>query len=261
MSDFQVTFLGTGTSQGVPMIACDCPVCSSPDPRDNRTRSSLYIETPEAAFVVDTGPDFRAQCLRERVAHVDAVVFTHSHTDHLMGFDDLRRFCDLRPGNTMPIHASAETMADIERVFKFAFDGTAKFPGYIIPEPHLVDGPFQIGETRITPLPVPHGRIMVNGYLFERHGRRVFAYLSDCKLVPAAVRAQIAGVETLCLDALRHRPHPTHMSLDEAVATARDVGAARSWLTHLCHDLGHVETEKLLPPGVRVAYDGLKLRL
>ena len=168
MADFQVTFLGTGTSQGVPMIACDCPVCSSPDPRDQRTRSSLYIETPECAFVVDTGPDFRAQCLREIVARVDAVVLHPPHTDHIMGFDDLRRFCDLQADHKMPIYASPETMADIQRVFRFAFDGTAKFPGYIRPEPHLVTGPFQIGGTRITPLPVPHGRIMVNGYLFER---------------------------------------------------------------------------------------------
>ena len=261
MADFQVTFLGTGTSQGVPMIACSCPVCSSPDPRDNRTRSSLYIETPECSFVVDTGPDFRAQCLREKVTRVDAVILTHAHTDHLMGFDDLRRFCDLQPDNRMPIYASADTMEDLKRVFKFAFDGTAKFPGYIRPEPHVVTGPFQLGETRITPLPVPHGRITVNGYLFERHGQRLFAYLSDCKLVPPEVRSQIAGVEALSLDALRHRPHPTHMSLDEALETAAAVGAGQSWLTHLCHDLGHVETTKLLPANVHVAYDGLKLSL
>ena len=259
MGDFRVTFLGTGTSQGVPMIACDCPVCSSPDARDKRTRSSIYVETPEAAFVVDTGPDFRTQCLRERVRRLDAVVYTHAHTDHIMGFDDLRRFCDLLPDNTMPIYASPETMADLQRVFRFAFDGSARFPGYIRPEPHLITGPFYVGETEITPLPVPHGRIHVNGYLFTRGGRRLLAYFSDCKDVPAPVRARVAGVKTLVLDALRHRPHPTHMSLDEALEVSAALRPQQTYLTHLCHDLGHAETEKILPDHVRVAYDGLKI--
>lgn len=260
-TDFQILFLGSGTSQGVPMIACDCPVCTSTDPRDNRTRSSVFITTPEAAFVVDTGPDFRTQCLRERIRWLDAVVYTHSHTDHIMGFDDLRRFCDMQKNGQLPIYASPETMADIQRVFRFAFDGTGRFPGYIHPEPHLVEGPFRIGETLLTPLPVPHGRIKVNGYLFERAGRRLFAYLSDCKTVPESVREQIAGVEVLALDALRHRPHPTHMSLDEALETAAAVRPGRTLLTHLCHDLGHAATEKTLPDGVRIAYDGLRINL
>ncbi len=261
MGDFQITFLGTGTSQGVPMIACDCPVCSSSDPRDRRTRSSLYIETPEAAFVVDTGPDFRAQCLRERVRRLDAVVYTHSHTDHIMGFDDLRRFCDLLAGRDLPVYASPDTMADLQRVFRFAFDGTARFPGYLRPEPRPVTETFRIGETSITPLPVPHGRINVNGYLFARGGRKLFAYLSDCKAVPELVRERIAGVEVLVLDALRHRPHPTHMSLDEALEVSAALRPRATYLTHLCHDLGHAETEKILPGNVRVAYDGLKVVL
>ena len=261
MADLQITFLGTGTSQGVPMIGCHCPVCCSRDPRDTRTRSSIFVQTPEAAFVVDTGPDFRAQCLRERIGSLDAVVYTHSHTDHIMGFDDLRRFCDLHADNKMPIYASPETMSDLQRCFRFAFDGSARFPGYINPEPHLVDGPFWIGETELTPLRVPHGSITVNGYLLTRSGRRLFAYLSDCKAVSTAVRAQIAGVDTLSLDALRHRPHPTHMSLGEALEVAADVRPRQTWLTHLCHDLGHVETEKTLPSSVRIAYDGLRIAL
>ena len=259
MPAFELTFLGTGTSQGVPMICCSCPVCTSTDPRDQRTRSSVYIKTSEVAFVVDTGPDFRAQCLREKLCHLDAVVYTHAHTDHIMGFDDLRRFCDVHPDHKLPIHASPETMADLQRVFRFAFDGTARFPGYLHPDPHLVDGPFQLGDLELTPLPVPHGRITVNGYLFTRNGRKLFAYLSDCKAVPDPVRELIEGVEILSLDALRHRPHPTHMSLDEALEAAAAVRAGQTYLTHLCHDLGHVETEKILPPNVHVAYDGLKL--
>ena len=261
MSDFQITFLGTGTSQGVPMICCSCPICTSTDPRDKRTRSSVYLKTTEVAFVVDTGPDFRAQCLREGLCHLDAVVYTHAHTDHIMGFDDLRRFCDVHPDNLLPIYASPETMADLQRVFRFAFDGTARFPGYIHPEPHLVGGPFQLGDLELTPLPVPHGRISVNGYLFTQRGRKLFAYLSDCKAVPEFVRELITGVEILSLDALRHRSHPTHMSLDEALEVAAAVQPGQTYLTHLCHDLGHVETETNLPPNVHVAYDGLKLTL
>jgi len=161
-----VTFLGTGTSQGVPMIGCDCDVCLSPDPRDNRLRSSIYIETPECSWVVDTGTDFRTQALREDIRKVDAVVFTHSHTDHIMGFDDLRRFSHAR--GSMPVYASAETMRDLERVFRFAFNTSNPVPYYLKPEPHVIDGPFQLGETFITPLPVPHGDSMVNGYLFSR---------------------------------------------------------------------------------------------
>ena len=148
------------------MIGCDCAVCRSPDPRDKRLRSSVYIETPETAFIVDTGTDFRTQALRENIRRVDAVVFTHSHTDHIMGFDDLRRFSWQR--GSMPVYASAKTMADLERVFMFAFKGTNPFPGYLKPEPHLVNGPFFLGETKITPLPVPHGKAEVNGYLFSR---------------------------------------------------------------------------------------------
>lgn len=261
MADFQIIFLGTGTSQGVPMIACHCPVCASTDPRDNRTRSSVVVQTPEAAIAVDTGPDFRTQCLRERIEALDAVIYTHAHTDHIMGFDDLRRFCDLHAENKMPIYASPETMTALKRCFQFAFDGSARFPGYINPEPHVVEGPFWIGETEITPLPVPHGSILVNGYLFTRHGRRLFAYLSDCKAVSPEIREQIAGVEVLCVDALRHRPHPTHMSLDEALEVAAAVRPGQTFLTHLCHDLGHAVTEKTLPVGVRIAFDGLRIAL
>jgi phosphoribosyl 1,2-cyclic phosphate phosphodiesterase len=156
------------------MIGCDCDVCRSADPRDNRLRSSIYIETPECSFVVDTGTDFRTQALRENIRKVDAVIFTHSHTDHIMGFDDLRRFSHAR--GSMPVYASAETMRDLRRVFEFAFNGLNPFPGYLKPEPHVIDGPFKLGEMLITPLPVPHGDFIVNGYLFSRDGKKLVAY-------------------------------------------------------------------------------------
>jgi phosphoribosyl 1,2-cyclic phosphate phosphodiesterase len=251
-----LTFLGTGTSQGVPAIACDCDVCQSPDPRDKRLRSSIYIETPECAWVVDTGPDFRTQALRENIRRLDAVVFTHSHTDHIMGFDDLRRYShDL---GSIPVYASAETMRDLARVYEFAFNGLNRFPGYMVPVPHIVDAPFRLGETLITPLPVPHGRSMVNGYLFSRHNEKLVAYLSDCAAVPDEIARQIAEVKVLIIDALRPRPHPTHLTVDQALEVSAKVRPARTLFTHISHYLAQ-SSEAELPSGVGIAYDGLKL--
>lgn len=259
MPQLTITFLGTGTSQGVPMIGCGCAVCASDDPRDKRTRSSIFVETPECSFVVDTGPEFRVQCLREKIARLDAVVYTHAHTDHIMGFDDLRAFCHgARP---MPMYASAETMADLQRVFAFAFDGKNQFPGYVLPAPHVIAAPFFLGETEVTPLPVKHGRARVDGFLFTRRGEKLAAYLSDCKTVADAVVERIRGVRALIVDALRHREHPTHMSVREALALAEKVRPERTWFTHICHELGHAATEAALPGNVRVAFDGLKLDL
>ena len=255
----RVTFLGTGTSQGVPMIRCDCAVCRSTDPRDNRTRASVYLETPEGSYVVDTGTDFRTQCLRENIWQVDAVIMTHAHTDHVMGFDDLRRYAAPR-GGVMPVYASAETMADLARVFAFAFESTNPWPGYLKPEPHLVRGPFSLGKTEITPLPVPHGRSETYGYLFVRAGVKLLAYLSDCSAVPDAIAAQIAGVQLLVIDALRHQPHPTHLSVEQALEVAQRVQPGRTLFTHICHELPQ-SAESELPARTGLAYDGLQIDL
>ena len=257
-AQLKVTFLGTGTSQGVPMIGCDCAVCHSDDPRDQRLRSSIYLETPECAWVVDTGTDFRTQALRANIRRLDAVVFTHSHTDHIMGFDDLRRFGAIR--GFMPVYASRETMADLERVFEFAFKALNPFPGYLKPEPHIIDGPFSLGATLITPLPVPHGSATVNGYLFSRGGKKLVAYLSDCSAVPEAIADQIVDVRVLIIDALRPKPHPTHLSVDQALAVAQRVRAGQTYFTHIAHELAQ-SAEANLPPGAHIAYDGLKLEL
>ena len=240
------------------MIGCDCAVCHSSDPRDQRLRSSIYVETPEFAWVVDTGTDFRTQALRENIRRLDAVVFTHSHTDHIMGFDDLRRYShDL---GSIPVYASADTMRDLARVYEFAFNGLNRFPGYLVPVPHVIEGPFVLGQTTITPLPVPHGRTTVNGYLFSRRGRKLVAYLSDCSAVPDEIANQISGVEVLVIDALRHKPHPTHLSVAQALEVATRVQPGRTLFTHVCHELPQSE-EANLPAGVGIAYDGLKIEL
>jgi len=256
-SQLRLTFLGTGTSQGVPMIRCDCAVCRSTDPRDNRTRASIYLETPEGSYVVDTGTDFRTQCLRENIWQVDAAIMTHAHTDHVMGFDDLRRFAAPRAGR-MSVYASAETMADLERVFEFAFKTVSPWPGYLKPEPHIISGPFSLGETAITPLPVPHGNSETYGYLFARQGVKLLAYLSDCSAVPDEIARQIAGVRLLVIDALREKPHPTHLSIRQALEVAQRVQPARTLFTHICHELPQ-SAESQLPPNVGLAYDGLKV--
>jgi phosphoribosyl 1,2-cyclic phosphate phosphodiesterase len=240
------------------MIGCDCAVCHSPDPRDQRLRSSIYVETPECAWVVDTGTDFRTQALRENIRRLDAVVFTHSHTDHIMGFDDLRRYShDL---GSIPVYASAETMRDLARVYEFAFNGLNRFPGYLVPVPHIIEGPFQLGGTTITPLPVPHGKATVNGYLFSRDGAKLVAYLSDCSAVPDPIVEKIAGVKALIIDALRPKPHPTHLSVEQALEVAAKVRPENTWFTHIAHELPQA-SEAGLPAGVGIAYDGLKLCL
>lgn len=255
----RVTFLGTGTSQGVPRIGCGCAVCVSPDPRDRRTRCSIYLESRELSWVVDTGADFRTQCLREGVLKVDAALYTHAHTDHVLGFDDLRPFCHVdRP---LPLFGSAATLGQLAQMFAFAFDPAIRVPGYVHPQPNVVEGEFALGEVSVLPLPLPHGRTISTGYLFRRGAVPLLAYLTDCKTVPPEVVEAVVGVRHLVIDALRKKPHPTHLSIGEALEVVERVGAGSSWLTHLCHDHRHEELEAELPPGVRVAYDGLRFEM
>ncbi len=253
-----VTVLGSGTSQGVPMIGCKCAVCQSDDPRDKRTRSSIFVETPQAEIMVDTTPDLRQQALREGLDHVDAILFTHPHADHIMGFDDLRRFCEIQ-GGPLPIYGSADTLSKIEDIFHYAFNPRTVVPGYVHVLPHAVAGMFELGGLEITPLPVPHGAVSTLGFLFARQGRKLLAYLSDCAEVPGPIQALVAGVEVLIIDGLRDKPHPTHLTVSAAVAASQAIRAKRSFITHQTHEKRHVDRTLDLPPGVEVAYDGMKI--
>jgi phosphoribosyl 1,2-cyclic phosphate phosphodiesterase len=253
----KVTVLGSGTSQGVPMIGCKCPVCLSTDPRDKRLRSSIYVEAPSAKILVDTTPDLRQQALREGLDHLDAVFFTHPHADHMMGFDDLRRFCEIQ-GGPLPIYGSTATLEQVERIFYYAFTPKQNVPGYVHVIPHVISGPFELGGIEITPLPVPHGAVSTLGFLFSHGGRKLLAYMSDCASVPEAVRELIAGVDVLIIDGLRDKPHPTHLTVSGAKEAAKVIGAKRAFITHLTHEKNHVDRQRDVLPDVDVAYDGLK---
>jgi len=252
----RITFLGTGTSHGVPMIGCECATCRSTDPHDNRLRPSIFIETSNARVLVDAGPDLREQALRHRIARVDAIVFTHGHADHILGMDDVRRFNALMDGS-MPCYGDAATLEDIRRMFSYVFDpATPKGGGLPQLDLRVIDGPFSVGDIHLQPVPIWHGRRRILGF---RVGG--FAYLTDCSRIDEAAWPLLERLEVLVLDALREKPHPTHFSLSDAIETAARIGAARTFFTHMAHDLPHEATNARLPDGMRLAHDGLVLSM
>ncbi|MBV8816028.1 MAG: MBL fold metallo-hydrolase [Verrucomicrobia bacterium] len=255
-----VTFLGTGTSVGVPVPLCDCRVCHSQDSRDQRWRSSVYIETPSACWVIDTAVEFRLQAIRAKIARLDAVIYTHAHADHILGFDDLRRFSTAN-GDEMPIYASKETLAHLARTFAYAFNSEIKIPGYVQPLVYAIDGPFCLGDNEIIPIPVEHGRIHTLGFLVRQGEYSKFGYISDCKVISDQGLHDLAGVETLVLGTPLKMSRFSHLSLTEGLALVSLLKPRQAYFTHLGHDFLHAETEKSLPENCFLAYDGLRLEL
>lgn len=260
-SALKVTLLGTGTSTGIPVIGCQCRVCQSADPHDARTRCACHIEAGGLSLIIDTGPDFRQQAIREDIRRVDAVLFTHHHFDHVVGLDDLRPFFF---GNRTPIpcFARGNTVAVLQRMFQYIF-GDGSYPGVPLLALNEVDGPFEVqsrytpdAAVQITPINVFHGELPLFGY---RVGR--FAYLTDTSHIPETSFALLKDLDVLVLDALRHEPHPTHFTIEDAVETAQRIGARQTYLIHMTHSILHTEENARLPDGIALGYDGLQFEV
>jgi phosphoribosyl 1,2-cyclic phosphate phosphodiesterase len=235
------------------MIGCACTVCRSTDPHDRRLRPSIYIDAPgHASILVDTTPDLRQQALTCGMTRVDAVLFTHSHADHILGLDDIRRFNFIQQG-PIACYATADAWNSIRRTFSYVFDGVPREGGGI-PNivPHEISGVLEIGGIRVVPVPLLHGKTAILGFRFG-----TFAYLTDCSAIPDDSWSVIAGVEIVVIDALRHKKHPTHFTVAESLEAIARIAPRRAYLTHMAHDLGHAETNARLPAGVELAYDGL----
>lgn len=251
----QLTFLGTGTSQGVPVIGCGCEVCLSADPRDKRLRTSALVRIGDAHVLIDAGPDLRAQMLRCGVTDLEGVLLTHEHMDHLGGIDDLRAF-NFRQRRAMTLYSNEATLKAVRRTFHYAF-AEERYPG--APELRLehVNGPFELAGTTIEPFEVMHGSLPVLGF---RIGG--LAYITDAKTISDEVVERLRGIDTLVLNALRQSPHPTHLNLEEALEVVRRIQPRAAWFTHISHLLGkHAEMEQQLPQSVGLAFDGLTVEV
>lgn len=250
----KLTFLGTGTSQGIPVIGCKCEVCTSTDIHDDRLRTSAMIEVDEKILVIDTGPDFRQQMLRAKPGKVDAVIFTHEHKDHIAGLDDIRPF-NFQTGMPLNVYASDRVEEALNREYHYVFDENLKYPG--VPEVNLhkisADTPFFIGNTEIIPIEVLHYKLPVLGFRI-----RDMAYITDANFISEKEKEKLQGLDVLVLNALRKKTHISHFTLQEAIDLSQELGAERTYLTHISHLMGkHEDVSKELPPNVFIAYDGL----
>ncbi len=251
----KITFLGTGTSAGIPVIGCACAVCRSDDPRNQRTRASVLVSINPRNFLIDTSTDFRAQALREKIDHIDAILYTHSHADHILGLDDIRPY-NFWQKASIPAYGRADTLSHIRRAFPYIFESSSALSLVPQVEDRAVNGPFEIAGISIIPVPVMHGPNEIVGY---RIGS--FAYVTDFKTIPDASIPMLENLEILVLDALRRKPHATHSTLDNSVHMVERLNPKRAFFTHMCHDLEHEATEAELPSHIRLAYDGLQVEL
>jgi phosphoribosyl 1,2-cyclic phosphate phosphodiesterase len=252
----KITFLGTGTSQGIPMIASNDPVCLSEDPKDSRLRSSILISWDKLTYIIDCGPDFRQQMLRENVQLVHGVFFTHEHSDHTAGLDDLRPFC-YKIGE-MPIYLNKRTLGSLEQRFQYIFSKENRYPGAPSVQPNLVDkSTFFIDDLKVIPLEVMHGSLPVTAYRIQD-----FAYLTDVKSIADTEKEKLQNLEVLVLNALRIEEHPTHFNLQEALDFVNEIKPKKTYFTHISHKLGfHAAISEQLPENVYLAYDGLKIKV
>jgi len=251
----EAIILGSGTSHGVPMIGCKCKVCTSDDPQDQRSRPSAFVRTGNVGVLIDTGPDLRSQCLANGVDHLDAVLFTHHHADHVAGLDDLRRF-NWITRRAVDLYGSERTLANIKRMFRYAFEAASDSP-HDRPQfnLHTIDHQaFEIEGERIVPIPILHGKLPVLGFRFGD-----FAYCTDCSHIPDESMALLQGLDVLVLEAIRHTPHPAHFNLEQAVEAAQQIRARQTYFTHIAHQIGHAEVSENLPDGIELAYDGLRI--
>lgn len=252
MLEMTVTVLGSGTSAGVPVIACDCPVCTSVDPRNSRLRSSILLRGERRTILVDCGSDFRQQALTHHINRLDALLLTHAHSDHVSGIDELRLY-NWKQGHAIPIHASRQTLEELRARFSYVFNPIQEGGGVPQVELHPIEGLFEVTSISILPLEVMHGNVPVLGFRFGN-----FGYITDASHVPEQTIRRLQGVRYLILNALRHRPHPTHLNIEQAVALARRINPEKTWFTHITHDLDHAETNAMLPEGIKLAHDGLE---
>jgi phosphoribosyl 1,2-cyclic phosphate phosphodiesterase len=251
-----LTVLGSGTSMGVPTIGCDCAVCTSPDPRDRRTRPSIMVQWDGHTVLIDTTPDFRQQAIREHINKIDAVLYTHGHADHILGLDDVRplSFPRVTGGGKIPLFATEGTAQVLRQVFRYIFEGDYKYGGLAQVELRNIDGPIEIDGANFIPLTVNHGDFPIEAYRFGSA-----AYLTDFSSVPDETMRQLEGLDILFLDALRHHPHPTHSSVEQSLKIVEQLKPKRTFFTHISHDLPHEQTNASLPSYVRLSHDGLKL--
>ena len=249
-----LTVLGSGTSMGVPTIGCDCAVCHSTDPHDRRTRPSVMVSYSGRHVLIDTTPDFREQALREHITHLDAVIYTHTHADHILGIDDLRPLSFAHKPNRLPLYATPDAAEFMRNMFKYIFEANYKFGGLPRVELLPINGPLELFGACFEPVTVIHGETPILGFRFGSA-----AYLTDHSDVPAETLEKLRGLDILFLDALRHTPHPTHSTVERSLKIVDELKPKRAFFTHICHDLPHEATNAALPPNVRLAYDGMKL--